>query len=238
MAYCPKCGVEVDKGVRNCPLCGFPIPDIGETWDGERRYPLAVNTYPEDHLERKNKIFYSLEILCLAMFFIGLILALVFDHSSRGIQIFLAADVALALDLLFVFGYLPVGLNFAGLYGTTLGLGYFIYRVCGGPVDWFVCYLLPIATVAYLDLNLFWTIYRKNRRKNQFIFVPTIILGFVILLSLGVDATVGYNLLGHFSLGWSLIVSVSGLGIIVVLMGIYYGAPEKTKAYLKKKLHV
>ncbi|MDO4287704.1 MAG: hypothetical protein Q4C55_00825 [Eubacterium sp.] len=238
MAYCPKCGVEVDNDVKNCPLCGFPIPDIGEAGSGERRYPLAVNTYPEDHRERKNKIFYSLEILCLAMLCVGLVLELVFGNFSRGIRIFLAADVALACYLLFAFGYLRPWLNFIGFYLTTLGLGYFIYRSGVNPVDWFTCYLLPIATLAYLDLNLFLFIYRKNRRKNQFIFVPVTILGFTILLTLGIDATVSYNLLGHISLRWSLIVLVSCMAIIVVLMGLYYGAPEKTKAYLKKKLHV
>lgn len=63
MAYCPKCGVEVDNNVKNCPLCDFPIPDIGEEPKGEKRYPLAVNTYPEDHLEKKNQIFTRWKLL-------------------------------------------------------------------------------------------------------------------------------------------------------------------------------
>ena len=238
MAYCPKCGVEVDNSVRKCPLCDFPIPDIGEPGSTERRYPLAVNTYPEDHRERKNKIFYSLEILCLALFLIGLVLEIVFGNFSKGIQIFLIADAAMAFYFLFAFGYFPLWLNFIGMFLTTLGMGFFIYRVIGGTVNWYTHYLIPIAVLAYLDLNLFLFIYRKNRRKNQCIFVPVTILGFTILLTLGIDLTIKYNLTGRFGLGWSLIVAVSGLGIIAVLMGLYYGAPEKTKAYLKKKLHV
>ena len=42
MPYCAKCGVEVENGVKNCPLCKFPIPDIlsGEgKKEEERKYP-------------------------------------------------------------------------------------------------------------------------------------------------------------------------------------------------------
>lgn len=49
---------------------------------------------------------------------------------------------------------------------------------------------------------------------------------------------ISYNILGHLRFTWSLIVAISGICIIALLMGIYHGVPDRTKAYLKKKLHV
>lgn len=238
MAYCPRCGVEVDNNVRICPLCDFPIPDIGEDISEAPRYPVAVNTYHDDHLEKKNQIFYSLEIITLAAVLITLVLMLVMGRGTLVLSIVLAAEVTFALFLLFCFNYLPLWLNFLGCYLTTLGFGLAMHYLIGNLDGWYTEYMAPITTLFFADLVLIQALYRKNRRKNQFVYVPVCILLFAILLSLGIDGILSYNLMGRLEFGWSLIVTISGLAVIALLMGIYYGVPEKTKAYLKKKLHV
>lgn len=238
MAYCPKCGIEVNNDVRICPLCDFPIPDIGEDNTPEKRYPLAVNTYPEDHLEKKNTIFYSLEIIAVAVFFMTLIIYLIVPIDPRILQVILISDVGLIFYLLFCFNYLPPWINLLGCYGTTLFLSYGIYKIVGGSGDWFINYVFPIATLLFGDLAVMGVVFLKNRHRNQFIYVPTFIILFTVILALGVDLIVTMDLYGVFHLSWSLIVMVSGIGVIALLMGIYHGVPEKTKAYLKKKLHV
>ncbi|MEG0075138.1 MAG: hypothetical protein RR310_04030 [Eubacterium sp.] len=238
MAYCPKCGVEVDNNVKNCPLCDFPIPDIGEKKVVEKRYPLAVNTYPEDHLEKKNKIFYSLEIIAAAVFFMTLVLCFIFPIDMRLIFVIMISDIAIVFYLLFCFNYLPPWVNILGSYGTTLFISYGIYKIIGGSGNWFTNYVLPITTLLFIDLAIFGFIFLKNRHRNQFIYVPTFIISFTIILTLGIDAIVTWDIYGVLHLSWSLIVAVSGVCVIALLMGIYHGIPEKTKAYLKKKLHV
>ena len=63
-------------------------------------------------------------------------------------------------------------------------------------------------------------------------------IAFSATLCLGIDGVISYNILGHLRFTWSLIVAISGICIIALLMGIYHGVPDRTKAYLKKKLHV
>lgn len=238
MAYCPKCGVEVNDNVKNCPLCDFPIPDIGEEISDEKRYPLAVNTYPQDHQEKKNRVFYALEIIVAAIFFITRIVDMIFPLNSVIMQIILFSAIAMALYLLFCFNYLPPFVNVIGCYLTTLLLGSVIYMIVDGSGDWFINYMIPIVTIVFGDILIFGIIYQKNRHRNQFIYVPVFLIAFATLLCLGIDGVISWNLWGNIQFSWSLIVLISGICIIAILMGIYHGIPERTKAYLKKKLHV
>lgn len=238
MAYCPKCGVEVDNNVKNCPLCDFPIPDIGEEPKGEKRYPLAVNTYPQEHQEKKNRIFYALEIIVAAVFLINMVLYWFIPFNPTITQIIMISSVSLALYLMFCFNYLPVLVNLLGCYFTTLLLGSIIYVIVGGSGDWFVNYAMPIVTILFIDILIFGIIYKKNRHRNQFIYAPVFLIAFSATLCLGIDGVISYNILGHLRFTWSLIVAISGICIIALLMGIYHGVPDRTKAYLKKKLHV
>lgn len=79
MAYCPRCGVQVECDVRKCPLCDFPIPDTGEVCNpDDQKYPQAINTYPEDHQEKKNKAFFSIGIIALCLLMIIMVIYAVY----------------------------------------------------------------------------------------------------------------------------------------------------------------
>ena len=60
MPYCAKCGVEVENGVKNCPLCKFPIPDIlsGEEKKDENIQKLKI--YTEKSFKREKIKFFIL----------------------------------------------------------------------------------------------------------------------------------------------------------------------------------
>lgn len=64
MPYCPKCGVEVDNGVENCPLCSFPVPYIDESAPRfTSRYPNAKNDYPKNIQHIKNTAFITMTVI-------------------------------------------------------------------------------------------------------------------------------------------------------------------------------
>jgi hypothetical protein len=242
MAYCPKCGVELDAYIKNCPLCEFPIPDIGENISTEdlkamEKYPNAINTYRRDYRAIKNKIFFSSLLIVVSSIIILSVLKIIYPGSTKIVNYLVIIIIAFLLYLFFGFLYLKPAYNVIGILLTTIFLTYSIdYQV--GEIDWSFSYALPIIIVLYLDITLFRLLYKFSKHKNQFIYLPTVCLLFASILCVGIDGIVTYNLNGKVHLTWSLIVLICGASMAFTLLGIYHGLPDKSKVWLKKKLHV
>lgn len=242
MAYCPKCGVELDAYVKNCPLCEFPIPDIGENpelkeLEGLHKYPNAINTYRRDYRIIKNKVFFSVLLIVISSIIILSVLKLIYPASTQIANYVVIIVIAFLLYLFFGFLYLKPAYNVIGILLTTIFLTYSIdYQV--GEVDWSFTYALPIIIILYLDITIFRFFYKISKHKNQFIYLPTVCLLFTSILCVGIDGVVTYNLHGRVYLSWSIIVLICGGTMAFTLLGIYHGLPDKSKAWLKRKLHV
>lgn len=242
MAYCPKCGVELDAHIKNCPLCEFPIPDIGEDTDlddgnSTHKYPNAINTYRRDYRIIKNKIFFTVLLIVISSIIILSVLKTIYPASTQIANYLVIILVAFLLYLFFGFLYLKPTYTVIGILLTTIFLTYSIdYQA--GKVDWSFSYALPIIIVLYLDITIFRLLYKVSKHKNQFIYLPSVCLLFISILCVGIDGIVTYNLYGIIHLTWSLIILICGAGMAFTLLGIYHGLPEKSKAWLKRKLHV
>jgi len=239
MAYCPKCGVEVEHDTKDCPLCDFPIPDVGEQDDTEVcKYPQAINTYKEDHLEKKNIAFFSIGIIVVSLLIILGVIYLVYPWNHALIKYIIVADLSIFAIIFFSLGYLKPKYNLFGVYITVLLTTFSIYLISGSQNNWFLNYAVPIATLLYLDILIFMLIFKHTRHRSQFIYIPSNLILSVIVFCIGLDAIISINYLGILDLTWSLIVAVSGICIIGLLQGIYHQIPEKTRKMLKKKMHV
>ncbi len=238
MAYCPKCGVEVECDVKKCPLCDFPIPDIGEVCKEEdKRYPQAINTYPEDHLEKKNMVFFSIGIITLSILLILLVINFIYPWTDFIGFIGLIVVGLFAL-IFFSLGYLKAWKNYLGIYLTLVVVLFFIYDLTNGQNLWFSHYAFPILSLIYLDVLIFRLVLKYTRKKSEFVFMPTSLISFIIILALGIDGIVTMNLSASFGLSWSLIVAISGLAVILLLQVIYHRLSEKTLKKIKKKMHL
>lgn len=238
MAYCPKCGVEVERDIKNCPLCECIIPDTAENSDPkDTRYPQAINTYHEDHQGKKNQAFFSIFIIAISMLVILGVIYLVYPWNHIIIKYISVGVVSILAMVFFFMGYLKPRYNFMGSYLTVMLAAMGIYLISDNQSGWFFNYAIPIVTLIYLDLFIFLRIFKNNRHRSQFIYIPTNLILFAIVLALGLDAVISLNVSGTLRLTWSLIVAVSGLCIIVLLQTIYHGIPEKTRKMLKKKMH-
>lgn len=239
MAYCPKCGVEVEHDVKNCPLCDFPIPNVDDEYDPQgSKYPQAINTYYEDHLGKKNKAFFSISIIAVSMVIILGVISLIYPWNHMLLKYIGLADISIFAIIFFSMGYLKPNYNFLGAYVTVVITCLCAYLIGGSQNGWFLNYALPIVSLVYLDISLFRFIFKHTRQKSQLIFIPSNLILFVIVLAIGIDAIISLNFLGTLHLTWSLVVGVSGICIIILLQTIYHRIPEKTRKMLKKKMHV
>ncbi|PKM51141.1 MAG: hypothetical protein CVV02_08305 [Firmicutes bacterium HGW-Firmicutes-7] len=243
MAYCPKCGVELDSYIKNCPLCEFPIPDIGEDdaaeleGKGTHKYPNAISTYRRDYRVIKNKIFFSFVLVVISSIIILAVLKLVYPVSALLSNYVIIIIIAALFYLFFLFSYLKPAYNVIGILLTTIFLTYAIdYQV--GDIGWSYTYALPIVGILYFDITIFRALYKVSKHRNQFIYVPSVCLLFISILCVGIDAVISTNIGGRIHLSWSIIVLICCGVIIFTLLSIYHGLPDKSKAWLKRKLHV
>lgn len=242
MAYCPKCGVELDSYIKHCPLCDFPIPDIGEAdstleGKGTHKYPNAINTYRRDYRVIKNKIFFSFVLVVISSIIILAVIKLVYPASARLATYVLIIIIAVLFYMFFLFSYLKPAYSVIGILLTTIFLTYAIdYQV--GMIDWAYTYSLPIVAILYFDITIFRALYKVSKHKNQFIYVPSVCLLFISILCMGIDGVISKNIYGYIQLTWSWIVLICGGAIAFTLLGIYHGLPEGIKTWLKRKLHV
>jgi hypothetical protein len=237
MAYCAKCGVEVDNGVKKCPLCKFPIPDIlvGEDKkEEERNYPKAENIYKEEIQKRKNQVFYSLFVSFAVAFIVFLFIKLRYDF--RIVNYFILSAAFSMLYLFLFFGYLRINYSVAMLALTTLLFTWFLKKLTGG--DWFRSYSIPIILISTADFYLILLLYRANKFRNKFIYIPVFILLYTTILCVGVNIIIVYAKKGVILLTWSAVVAGVNIGIILIMLGIYHKMPEKARITLRKKFHI
>ena len=145
MAYCPKCGVEVDNVIRECPLCRFPIPDITEPnirIESYQKYPEVTNIYKEYLSGIKNQVFFVVSVLLISIILILVVIQNVFHVDSVFIDYFYVAAIACGAYVYFGLGFHSWPVNITGMAGTTALFTYIIETIQRG--GWYWSYAFPI----------------------------------------------------------------------------------------------
>lgn len=234
MAYCAKCGVEVENGVKNCPLCKFPIPDILAEKEEKRSYPKAENIYREELQKRKNQIFYSIFVIFAVAFIVFLFIKIKYDFKI--VNYFILSSAFSMIYLFLFFGYIKINFNISLISVTTLCFTWFLNNFTGG--DWFIKYSMPIILMSTLDFYFILYLYRANRFRNKFIYIPVFLLLYTTILCIGINIIIIYIKKRVISVTWAGIVAGVNMAIIFIMLGIYHKMPEKARITLRKKFHI
>lgn len=248
MAYCPKCGVEVDDTVKSCPLCQFPIPDIhafddekpfkeDETFEILKKYPQAYNIYQDYRLKVKNQIFFAVLIVFVSAIVIMSMIKFFYPVSEPILRVVLVITISLVFYVFFLFGYLRPFLNITGVFVTTLYLSYTLARISDGQI-WFVDYALPLNILVYVNVLSAYYMYKRSKNKGHFGFFPTFIILIIAILCLGIDGVVSMNIHGTIRLSWSIIVAVGCLSVAIILRIVTKSLTESTKEAIRRRLHL
>lgn len=237
MPYCAKCGVEVENGVKNCPLCKFPTPDIlsgEEKKDEDRKYPKAENIYREELQKRKNQVFYSIFVIFAVAFIVFLFIKMEYDFTI--VNYFIISTAFSMIYLFLFFGYIKINYSAVLIGITTIIFTAFLSKLTGG--NWFKSYALPIILVSTIDFYLILYLYRANKFRNKFIYIPVFLLLYTTIICIGVNMIIIYEKAGKIGISWSGIVAGVNLAIILIMLGIYHRMPEKARITLRKKFHI
>lgn len=230
MAYCARCGVEVDNESKKCPLCDAPIV----YFDEENRIMENLRAYPEDvpakkppyQGNRKQSLQLAVSIITVS-FLTPLLILIAVDMRFFG-GLTWSQYPAFSLLGLYLLTLLPFIIRKPKLMKRYLPLAYYVV-IAGimivldlsdpfGP--WALTIGLPIETAAGL---LAWFVVIMARKSQKL----GANLGGFITLALGllaavIEVVIQINTGKPVRLDWSFIVILSLLPISFLLFYIHY----------------
>ncbi len=229
MAYCPRCGVEVEG--KKCPLCMYTIQKDIHKKPFSHKVELEKKVIKIDKKEKKNiynvsTIFFSILVssVCLTLDYISDsdITWAVYPVISVGTMSCITSAALYTKGILRIILFLIISLIMLFL------IDYFI------PVtNFFLIIALPISGIG-VGLEILTTILiKKSQGKGAN--VGGFIVIAVTLFTIAVDVIIHNYIYRELALTWSLITTVALLPIAIFLLYIHYILSKRIN--LKKIFH-
>lgn len=233
--YCVKCGVELQKGIKRCPLCGLPVyhPDISETPD-----PPSYPRYAESTEQvRRGGLLFVLTVL----FLVPALISLLADLKMNG-RIRWSGFVIGGLLVFYISFCLPLWFRkpnpvifFPAAGSAALLLALYVCVKTGGR--WFLPFALPVGGAALLLIEavivlLRYTVRRRSYRALYILGGASIAAGALCLL-------IEFLLHVTFSLSmrWWCLYPLSALTLLGMMMIVIAICPSLRES-LHKKLFI
>lgn len=213
MRLCPNCGVELDDGLKVCPLCGRDPEN-----NSEKGTATSGNVPDIMKLNRKETRKFLWELSGIIAFS-GITVCTISDlitNKSLDWSLYSGVSVLAAWTILnlFLFVYkLPLVLVSALM--ITILAALFIIDLLSGRSDWFFPTALPITVAAFTAAGLVMTFYKYAHLKGLNVIASGFIVsaGLLIIIEMVLD-----NFLrGSVDLRWSVIAAVSIFPVAILL---------------------
>ncbi len=241
MVQCPNCGVEVEENANFCSLCGEPL--LENTADNGafiksgklRREEKLLTEYQQLTGFQKRKIFWQISGLILIS---GLIITLLIDFVGNQSITWskYPATVSLVLFINFTLNtflrkkvLIMGGLSFLSVAGLFL-----LFDIFASDTSREIKLAIPIIVVAYLTVFILIFLIRKAEQKGLNIIAYSMIAAG--MLSVCTEGMISVYAGNAMSFGWSLIVMVSVVFIVIPLFYIHYRLKKATD--LKRFFHI
>jgi hypothetical protein len=218
MILCVNCGVELDDGLKICPLCGKDPENKIEQEQVFDNYPSGII-----HLQKKENSRYLWELSGIIAFS-GIAVCTILDLlTGKGLNWSLFSDVSLVaawvIMTLYLFAYKRILTIVLLQMLTILAALFFIDLIATGRA-WFFPVGLPVTVAAFIAAGTLIVLYRSARLKGLNIVASAFVVlsGFCIISEIIFDKYRN----GVLNLQWSLIVAVSVLPVALLLFFFHY----------------
>lgn len=220
MNYCTSCGVELDKDIIACPLCGRTSGDekINENSDPSGNYPSDIIILHKR--ENRRHVWELTGIIAFSAIAVCSIVNLVINQNLSW-SLFadtsvIAVWICLSLILLAFKKYYIV---IPGLLITIL-TSLFLFDLFSRPVDWFYGIGLPLTISLFISVSIITLLWKLAHFKGfNILAIAFLILSvFCIIAEVFIDKF----LFNAVTIRWSLIVAVSIFPIALVLLFVHY----------------
>ena len=215
MAYCSKCGVEVEQNKENCPLCGVPIhryddkPELSPLWPEQKERPK---------LSSKAMRFITVMPILTALA-ISLFIVLVIDFQSNKAITWSRYPIVSIITLFSIsLGFLIFQgkkiINLAWLTSSIIFLLYFLDSF-NGKLEWFSSIAVPLTLLgsAYIGVTLLSSEIFSNKITIQ----VTLQSLWISLLTVGVDFVINDRLTWSTVIATPLLI-IFGIGLLLIFV--------------------
>jgi len=217
MAYCSRCGVEVEQDRDHCPLCDTPI----HRYDEDETIALSPLWPVQKALPKMSKPrvrFFTVSPILLALF-IGFLVVLTMDLRMNGTISWSRYPLAtIGMSFSITLGFLIFGgkriYNLGWITGSVLIMLYLLDSF-DGSIVWFNTLGTPVTLLVALYGGL--TLIARELLSNRVAIQLTLQTLWITLLCLGIDFVVS-DATGNDPFTWSLIVMVPLMAIFVISM--------------------
>jgi cytochrome c oxidase subunit IV len=218
MNICINCGVELEEGLKKCPLCGRN--------PGERvAQDLITDNKPSNiiNLQKKENLRYLWELFTIIAFS-GISVCTILDLLiSKGLRWSLFSDISIIaawiIITLFLFARRRRVVIIPSLAMTILTSLFLIDLIHKG-IEWFLPVGLPVTLSLFVAVGIITILYEEAHLKG----LNIVAAGLIVLSSLSIitEFVLDKYLHGDINMRWSLITSVSILPVALILVFYHY----------------
>ncbi len=232
MPYCSKCGVELDRHLKKCPLCKFPIPKI----DDEISLPVYPGIDRNNSITNKEIRLITWQILCTIFaiaFFVSLVTDLIINrHVTWSAYVMIGIGMAAFFTTFFIFFFkTPLVIIICNCSATIIFL--FLLDHNDGRYQWFWFFGLPIWGMLTLIIVVAYILIRTLKKPG--LNVAGIIMSMIALFCMGLEMLIsGY--FGNLSIKWSFIVFAALIPLSILFIVYHYSFSKQYD--IRKIFHV
>jgi hypothetical protein len=218
MIICANCGVELDVGLKICPLCGKVPGD-----NREKEHMPSDNAEDIIRLQKKENKKYLWELIGIVAFSAIAVCTIVDLLISKGLKWSLLCDVSILafwiILTLFMYSYKRTFIIVPGLLVTILVALSIIDLITPGR-SWFFPVGLPLTIAAFITAGIVLILYRIANFKGLNILASSFIVlsGYCIIIEMVLDKYMN----GIVDLHWSLIAAISILPVALIFFFYHY----------------
>lgn len=229
MSYCVNCGVELEKGCPECPLCDTPVIN-----PREKNASAEKSVYPENiNIPKSLSKKYWVFVLSLVMLIPNLVLIILnFLIFDSWVVKYIVGGFCVAW-IWFLFPFLwkkQIPVISLGIDAIALLAYLNMFRIYGDDNGWFNSIVLPVVIVLWAICNLFIFWLKKPRSKSL---IAIALLGAINVMSFVIEICMNMFYYGKLQFVISLVVTACCVSLMI-----FFAALEKSrrlKAWVRRK---
>ncbi|MBJ7983466.1 MULTISPECIES: DUF6320 domain-containing protein [Bacillus] len=234
MAYCPKCGIQVERDQIPCPLCFTYIPKVSSDKQllKENGFPHYYSMYENVRDNVLKLTFRIFSVVALLALFIPTLINFILANTLTW-SLYSSSSVISFWIVIYVFSK-KVKRKALILNITTICL-LLALDIADKQINWSVTIAIPIFLMCVTLIWLNRMFYKKNK-KRWLAFAGVITIS-VFVLTAWISFILGQYSNRPYTFSRSLEDMKVFLSIGAVCLILSYGFPNKWKEILKRKFH-
>lgn len=229
MSYCVNCGVELEKGCPECPLCDTPVINPREKGDCAPKsvYPEIINI-PKS-LSKKYLVF----VLSLVMLIPNLVLIVlnIFVFESSVVKYIVGGFCVAWIWFLFpLLWKKQIPVISLGIDAVALLVYLHMFKIYGDDNGWFSSIVLPVVIALWAICNLFIFWLKKPRSKPL---IAIAVLGAINVMSFVIEICMNMFYNGKLQITVSFVMTACCVSLMIFFA--FLEKSRRLKAWVSRK---